>query len=413
MATQYLVKKNDSGGAILYVGLTPQVQDGTYKANPTLATGDVKLSGDGGAFANLGTLPTVTPAAGKAVKITLSQAETNYDNIVIMFSDAAGAEWCDLLISIETVTRRLDDLAFPATSGRSMVVDAAGLVDANAVKIGPTGAGTAQTARDVGASVLVGDKTGFSLSTAGVQAIWDALSSALTTVGSIGKRLVDDLTGDIYGRIGAPVGASISADVAAVKALLPTALVGGRMDSSIGAVASGAIAAASFAANALDAVWSTAARLLTAGTNIVLAKGTGVTGFNDLDAAGVRSAIGMASANFDTQLDALPTNAELATALGTADDAVLAAIAALNNLSQANVRSAIGLATANLDTQLAAIAAYIDTEIGTIVSGVAAVKAKTDSLTFSVAGKADANITHVNEVEVTGDGDVTPWGPTP
>jgi hypothetical protein len=31
------------------------------------------------------------------------------------------------------------------------------------VKVGPTGTGTAQTARDIGASVLVGDKTGFSL----------------------------------------------------------------------------------------------------------------------------------------------------------------------------------------------------------------------------------------------------------
>jgi len=35
------------------------------------------------------------------------------------------------------------------------------------------------------------DKTGYSLSSAGVQAIWDALTSALTTVGSIGKKLAD------------------------------------------------------------------------------------------------------------------------------------------------------------------------------------------------------------------------------
>ena len=52
-------------------------------------------------------------------------------------------------------------------------------------------------------------------------------------------------------------------------------------------------------------------------------------------------------------VDDVPTNAELATALGTADDATLAAIAALNNLSQANIRTAVGLASANLDTQLA------------------------------------------------------------
>lgn len=69
-----------------------------------------------------------------------------------------------------------------------------------------------------------------------------------------------------------------------------------------------------------------------------------------------------------TAVDDLPTNAELATALAAADDAVLAAIAALNNLSIANVRTAVGLASANLDTQLAAIAAFIDTEIASLIT---------------------------------------------
>lgn len=135
---------------------------------------------------------------------------------------------------------------------------------------------------------------------------------AITVNGMVDSNVVDwkgstapAMTGDAYARLGAPAGASVSADVAAVKAVLPAALVGGRMDSSIGAVANGAIVAASFAAGALDAVWSTATRLLTAGTNIVLAKGTGVTGFNDLDAAGVRSAVGMSAANLDTQLAAI------------------------------------------------------------------------------------------------------------
>lgn len=44
----------------------------------------------------------------------------------------------------------------------------------------------------------------------------------------------------------------------------PNALQSGRIDSYLGAVASGVIAAASFAAGALDAVWSTATRTLTA-----------------------------------------------------------------------------------------------------------------------------------------------------
>jgi hypothetical protein len=48
-----------------------------------------------------------------------------------------------------------------------------------------------------------------------------------------------------------------------------------------------------------------------------------------ISAADIRAAIGLASANLDTQLDALPTNAELTTALAAADDATLAAIDAL------------------------------------------------------------------------------------
>lgn len=48
----------------------------------------------------------------------------------------------------------------PTTAARTLVVDAAGLADANAVKLGPSGSGTAQTARDVGASVLLSAGTG-------------------------------------------------------------------------------------------------------------------------------------------------------------------------------------------------------------------------------------------------------------
>ena len=45
------------------------------------------------------------------------------------------------------------------------------------------------------------DKTGYSLSSAAVQAIWDALTSALTTVGSIGKLIVDNLNATISSRM--------------------------------------------------------------------------------------------------------------------------------------------------------------------------------------------------------------------
>ena len=91
-----------------FVGLVDQANTKLLKANPTLAAGDVKISKDGGAFSNLATLPTVTPASGAAVR-SLSSTEMNADNVVVLFSDAAGAEWCDQLISINTSSKTLDD----------------------------------------------------------------------------------------------------------------------------------------------------------------------------------------------------------------------------------------------------------------------------------------------------------------
>ncbi|MDP2323530.1 MAG: hypothetical protein Q8N51_05815 [Gammaproteobacteria bacterium] len=111
-----------------YVGLTDQANTKLLKANPTLAAGDVKVSKDGGAFANLTTLPSANPAAGAALMVDLSGTEMTADNVVVQFTDAAGAEWCDQMINIQTTARQLDDLAYPATTGRSLLVDAAGAV---------------------------------------------------------------------------------------------------------------------------------------------------------------------------------------------------------------------------------------------------------------------------------------------
>lgn len=84
------------------VGLTDQSNTKLLKADPTLASGDVKVSVDEGAFSNLSSLPATTPAAGKNVKVSLTAAEMNGNRIIVLFSDAAGAEWCDLLYVIET-----------------------------------------------------------------------------------------------------------------------------------------------------------------------------------------------------------------------------------------------------------------------------------------------------------------------
>ena len=161
----------------------------------------------------------------------------------------------------------------------------------------------------------------------------------------------------------------IQSDTNDIQTRLPAALVSGRMDSSTGAMAAGVVTPAAVATGAIDADalstdagtelatanWANGTRTLSAGTNIVLAKGTGITGFNDLDAAGVRGALGMASANLDAQLGALVSQ------LTTIDD-------------------------------------FIDTEI-------AAVKAKTDQMNFGVSGQLDVNVESMNANPVCGTGD--------
>lgn len=79
-------------------------------------------------------------------------------------------------------------------------------------------------------------------------------------------------------------------------------------------------------------VWEYATRILTAGTNIVLAKGVGVTGFNDLSAAQVNTEVDTALSDYDG-----PTHAELVSEINS----VQTDIAALNNLSAAQVNAEV------------------------------------------------------------------------
>lgn len=88
---------------VFYVALQSQSASATYQANPTLAAGDVTVSKDGGADANLTTLPVATPASGKRLKVTVSATEMQADDVSILFSDAAGAEWADLHIDLQPI----------------------------------------------------------------------------------------------------------------------------------------------------------------------------------------------------------------------------------------------------------------------------------------------------------------------
>ena len=88
---------------ILYVAVSDPANPGSFKANPTIASGDWQVSKDGGALANLGTLPAVTPAGSIWIKITLSATEMNADNVAIQGIDqTTPKEWDDYALSIPT-----------------------------------------------------------------------------------------------------------------------------------------------------------------------------------------------------------------------------------------------------------------------------------------------------------------------
>lgn len=90
---------------IVYITLVDAASPLSFKTNPTIASGDFKISKDGGAFANLATLPAVTPTGGVAVKIELSSTEMNADNVMIVGVDqTATKEWADFALSIPTTT---------------------------------------------------------------------------------------------------------------------------------------------------------------------------------------------------------------------------------------------------------------------------------------------------------------------
>ena len=114
MATYVPAKKNTA--YIFYVGLPSQANALTLQANPTLANGDVKVAIDDGAPAQIeaggggAALPVVDADFTKRVKVTLTAAQMNGDNITVIFSDAAGAEWCDVLVNIQTAANQIDDL---------------------------------------------------------------------------------------------------------------------------------------------------------------------------------------------------------------------------------------------------------------------------------------------------------------
>jgi hypothetical protein len=90
---------------LIRVALEDIENPGSFKSNPTIASGDFKVDIDGAGFNNLSTLPSVSPAGSVAVLITLSASEMNGNVITVTAVDQTNPkEWADFAVSIPTTT---------------------------------------------------------------------------------------------------------------------------------------------------------------------------------------------------------------------------------------------------------------------------------------------------------------------
>ncbi len=88
---------------VIRIALADANISGTFRANPTIATGDFKVDKDGAGLVDLATLPVVEPAGSVLVKLALSAAEMNADVVSIVGVDqTADKEWADFVLSIPT-----------------------------------------------------------------------------------------------------------------------------------------------------------------------------------------------------------------------------------------------------------------------------------------------------------------------
>lgn len=321
--------------------------DNQIKTTPTLAAGDVKVSKDNGATANITTLPAETPASSGILQVDLSGTEMTADLVTVIFRDAAGAEWNDVAVHIAPSPVQMGDLATAADLATVDTVVDAILVDT--AEIGAAGAGLTALASAANLATVAGY---IDTEIAAIKAKTDNLPADPADASDIAARFttLDTAVADLptNAELATALGTAddaVLAQVALVKAktdLIPAA------PAAVGDIPTAAVIA--------DAVWDEA----TAGHTTAGTTGKALT---DAGSAG------------DPWATVLP--------------------------------GAYGAGTAGK-----LVGDNINAPIATVDTVVDAIKAKTDSLTFTVAGQVDANIQYVNDVQVNGTGAAgNEWGP--
>ncbi len=108
------------------VELVDSADTGSFKVDPTLATGDVKVKTGYAAAVNIGTLPTKEPAGSSTLKVILTNAENDAYEVEVQFKDVAGGEWDDLTIIILNTDVNVDDIVRSTTPANTLDVTATG-----------------------------------------------------------------------------------------------------------------------------------------------------------------------------------------------------------------------------------------------------------------------------------------------
>jgi len=194
----------------------------------------------------------------------------------------------------------------------------------------------------------------------------------------------------------------IIGDTNDIQSRLPAALVSGRIDASVGAMAANvmtaAAAAADFSGEIADAVWDEArSGHVTAGSF-----GEGVASVQGNVTGSVASVTGNVDGNVTGSVGSVASGGITSGSFGvgaiTATAIAANAIGASELAADAVTEIQSGLATASA--------------LSTAQTDITAIKTQTDKLTFTVANQVDANIQYVNDVLVTGTGAAgDEWGP--
>lgn len=261
-------------------------------------------------------------------------------------------------------------------------------------------AGIITTVTNLTNAPTAGDLTA-TMKTSVTTAATAATPTAAAVTGNVGGNVVGNVNGNVVGSVGSVVGltvanldatissrasaaalATVQSDTDDIQTRLPAALVGGRIDSSVGAMAANTLTASALATDAVTEIQTG----LATPTNITAGVITTVTNLTNAPTAGDFTAV------MKTSLNAA-TPASIAGAVGSVTGNVGGNVVG-------SVGSVVGLTASNLDATISsrlAAASYTAPDNADIV----AIRVQTDKFVFTAANKVDSNTLLIEGLDAT------------